>query len=208
MTHAFDRIDRVGSSPQHLVARRQAPRPSDNDTRMGANPTTASPSSCPPTKNNPKYQSPKIVLEQDDVEPPIVTATPILPGTSCCSSGGFAVGEIVQLTGLKGAAHLNGAAAVVERDAPMAGGRIQVRLSDKEPGKLTCLKPENLVRVQTFQPGQMVALKGLEKKELNGVTGMVESCFPGGGRVQVCLYEGKSVSIKPENLEIVADILD
>lgn len=132
-----------------------------------------------------------------------MTATPIHPS----SSTGFNVGDTVQLAGLVGASHLNGATAIVERNAPMAGGRIQVRLSDTELGKVTCLKPENLIKTPIFQPGQMVALQGLENKALNGTTGMVQSCFQ-GGRVQVCLYEGKTVSIKPVNLMVVADILD
>lgn len=201
MTHPFARIDRVGSNPVRLAARQQRAPPRPRPT-----PPAPTAPACPAV--NPAYQRyepPKVVVQE--MEPPIVTATPI-PATPSLDE--FIVGDTVQLVGLVGAAHLNGATAMVERNAPMAGGRIQVRLSEgtKEPGKVTCIKPENLIKTQVFQKGQMVALQGLGKQEMNGITGMVESCFPTAGRVQVCLYEGKTVSIKPENLRVIADILD
>jgi hypothetical protein len=120
---------------------------------------------------------------------------------------GFAKGDAVKIVGLQ-AENMNGVSAVVERDAPMPGGRIQIRLSEREPGTLKCIKPKNLKKIQTFQSCQVVALTGLNNKRMSGISGMVVDSSIPGGRITVRLYEGKTVSIKSENLEVVADILD
>jgi hypothetical protein len=150
------------------------------------------------------------------VAPPVLTPTvaPIAPQfcqqpelvlNDIHASGdknGFAKGDAVKIVGLK-ATNMNGLSAVVEEDAPMPGGRIQIRLSEREPGTLKSIKPENLKKIQTFQSGQVVTLTDLENKSMNGKSGMVVDSSIPGGRITVRLYEGKTVSVK-----LVADILD
>ena len=141
---------------------------------------------------------------------PFATAVPLgepaTPSSSFDSAEEFAVGDQVRFTGLK-AAHMNGVLAVIEKDIPMPGGRIQVRLLERDEGKIMCIKPENLIKQQVFTVGQLVMLDGLSKKEMNGLEAMVEAPAV-EGRVRVRLYEGKSFSIKVENLQVVADVLD
>mmetsp|Transcript_28830 Transcript_28830/g.66970 ORF Transcript_28830/g.66970 Transcript_28830/m.66970 type:complete len:286 (-) Transcript_28830:264-1121(-) len=59
-----------------------------------------------------------------------------------------------------------------------------------------------------FQPGQMVLLTKLKNEAMNGNAGIVESFVPGGQRVNVRLSHSKVVCVKPENLEIAAEIVD
>ena len=53
-----------------------------------------------------------------------------------------------------------------------------------------------------------MALTDVDNKSMNGMTEMVVDSSILGGRITVRLHEGKTVRIKYENLEVVADILD
>ena len=58
-----------------------------------------------------------------------------------------------------------------------------------------------------FQPGQMVQLTNLRSADMNGCAGIVEG-YVQGGRVNVRLSKNKLVCVKPENLEVGAEMLD
>lgn len=180
MAHPFDRFDRPGADPVGLPAR----HPAVPLSRETASRLTSAQSS-------------------HDIDPPLATATPI----ASPSMSVFKVGDRVELHGLQSAG-LNGAMAIVEQDSVVSGGRLRVRLETKQPGKLTSVKPQHLKKWRAqLHPGQLVALVGLKNSDVNGLQGVVESCSF-GARVMVRLYEGKVISVKPENLEILADIID
>ena len=185
LSHAFRRIDRVGCEPVELAPRRcEVPKQQQ-----------------PPRKN---FTQPSSSFTQ---EVPVVRATPVVDASSSGASGGtgFSVGDKVELVGLQ-TASMNGAIAVVEQDAIM-GGRLQVRLQTKLPGRLSSIKPENLKLVIDFKPGQVVVLVGLKSSDMNGCQAIIDSYTP-GERVLVRLYGDRVVSVKPENIEVLADILD
>ena len=168
--------------------------------RVGSQPVALAPRREPPRPQQHKQPSPKIITEPV----PFAQATRLSSSPSSGTSS-FNVGEKVELVGLQ-AAHMNGAIGVVEQNALM-GGRVQVRLETKQPGVLSTIKPENLKKVVDFKPGQLVILVGLQSRDMNGCQAVIESCNP-GGRVLVRLYGDTVVTVKPENIEMLADTLD
>lgn len=178
MTHGFDRIARIGSQPVRLLER-QSPI-----------------QEAPKTPPRPAADA-KVVTPDREIDG--VTFAEAVP-VGCP----FQVGDSVTLVGLKSIG-MNGKKAVVESCSPMPGDRIQVRLNDT--GALAAIKVENLCKEPgNFQQGQMVRLRGLETKDMNGMVGMIDRCIE--DRVVVKLYEGNTVSVKKSNVEVFADILD
>lgn len=178
MTHGFDRIARIGSKPVRLLER-QSPI-----------------QEAPKTPPRPAADA-KVVTPDREIDG--VTFAEAVP-VGCP----FQVGDSVTLGGLKSIG-MNGKKAVVESCSPMPGDRIQVRLNDT--GALAAIKVENLCKEPgNFQQGQMVRLRGLETKDMNGMVGMIDRCIE--DRVVVKLYEGNTVSVKKSNVEVFADILD
>jgi hypothetical protein len=128
---------------------------------------------------------------------PIATAV-------CVEAVSFKKGQSVTLMNMSSNPDMNGVSAVVVNDI---GGRVIIEVPSLS--KKITVKPENLQLSYTpFPVGSVVELKGLFKKEMNGLLAkVVDGNVNYNGRLAVELLDEESriLHVKPDNLESIEE---